>query len=143
MPIIVPLTVAGNLILCCLLLFNGYSSRHAALLGCCIYSVLADPILQQVLAKYPTAYPYVLLGSEAIVILFMLFIIAEAWWVREYRVRVLVEIQLIGEVVHLLLKARGFRWAAYFTNCSLLVFSLVQLCFFIWIFRKPCDNRMN
>src|ERR1700727_531020 len=95
MAMVIPLTVAGNIFALIMLLFNDHYTRHGALTLCCVYSVLADPALQQIcLHMSATAYLRALAGREFIVIMLMLFIIAEAWQAGKLQVRRPVEIQL-------------------------------------------------
>lgn len=134
---IIPITVAANIILTAELLFNEYSSRYAALTVCCIYSVIADPILQQIQFRAHSAYQSSLTISQFIVVALMVFIIAEAWWIGDNRVRRLVEIQLAGQFIEFLLTCRGFLWTSYYLDCSLLLYSLLTLIYFCWIFKEP------
>lgn len=108
-------------------------------MGSCVYSVIADPILQRIHLQAHGVYAHALLASQIIVFILNILIVAESWWIGERRVRTWVEIQILADVIALLLKHEGYLWANYYTNAATLLFSMVMLYYFSYIFRSPYE----
>lgn len=128
------LTTLGNVTLALLLLYRGWFIRYSWLFASAMLSVGADGML------WYSRINHLDYGHLWRLVFFLclgvnLAVIFEAHFLRNRRVSIPVELQLLGELVAFLAEKAEFLWVSYYIQCGLRITNLLMIVWFIIVFK--------
>ncbi len=124
-------TVAVNVILALLLVSRNHFLRHKWLTLWAVLSVLADPLLWFIHSELHPAYDFSLRLSDLLFIGLKLAIVFN----ERPLIRMPIELQLGIELAAYLVQRAGLLWPAYLMICGLRIYSLLVLCWIVFLFK--------
>jgi hypothetical protein len=136
MPIVLGMTLIGNIILSLVMLWRGYWVRYGWLLTWAILSVLADVFIQNIHSQHHSLYAGLLDLTYWLFIILKILVFFESWLLKNGRVFIPILFQsgmdLIAHVVH----QTDFRWTYWYMECGLRFTNLLIIYWFILLFKE-------